>query len=119
VAYLPWSPLAGGGLTGKYIDGARPAGSRWSQLQRNGLFRDTESSNAAIKAYVEVARKHGLKPAQMALAWCNQTDGVTSTIIGATSMDQLREDMAAFELALNEAVLKDIASVHGQYPVPF
>jgi aryl-alcohol dehydrogenase-like predicted oxidoreductase len=119
VAYLPWSPLAGGGLTGKYIDGARPAGSRWSQLQRNGLFRDTESSNAAIKAYVEVARKHGLKPAQMALAWCNQTDGVTSTIIGATSMDQLREDMAAFELALNETVLKDIASVHGQYPVPF
>lgn len=119
VAYLPWSPLAGGALTGKYIDGARPPGTRWSKMQRNGLFRDTGVSNSAIKAYAEVATRHGLVPAQMALAWCNQVDGVTSTIIGATSMDQLREDIAAFELCLSEAVLNDIASVHRQYPVPF
>jgi len=119
VAYLPWSPLAAGALTGKYIDGARPPGTRWSKMQRNGLFRDTALSNAATKAYVKVAGQHGLVPAQMALAWCNQVDGVTSTIIGATSMDQLREDIAAFELCLNEAVLNDIASLHRQYPVPF
>ncbi|AKH20032.1 aldo/keto reductase [Sedimenticola thiotaurini] len=119
VAYLPWSPLAAGALTGKYIDGARPAGTRWSKMQRNGLFRDTETSNAAVKAYVEVAQRHGLTPAQLALAWCNQVDGVTSTIIGATSMAQLQEDIAAFELTLDETVLKDIASVHRQYPVPF
>ncbi len=119
VAYLPWSPLAGGGLTGKYIDGARPAGTRWSKMQRNGLFRDTPLSNAAIKAYLKVAAQHGLAPAQMALAWCNQVDGVTSTIIGATSMDQLREDIGAFELRLSDAVLSDIVSVQRQYPVPF
>ncbi len=119
IAYLPWSPLAGGALTGKYIDGARPDGCRWSKLQRNGLFRDTEQTNAAIKAYNEVAQKHGLTPAQLALAWCNQVDGVTSTIIGATSMAQLKEDFSAFQLILNEAVLDDIASVHRQYPMPF
>jgi aryl-alcohol dehydrogenase-like predicted oxidoreductase len=119
IAYLPWSPLAGGALTGKYSDGARPPGSRWSTLQRNGLFRDTAQTNDAIKAYVEVARKHDLTPAQLALAWCNQVDGVTSTIIGATSMDQLQEDLSAFELSLGESVLEDIASVQQQYPMPF
>ncbi len=119
IAFLPWSPLAGGALTGKYIDGARPAGCRWGKLQRNGLFRDTEQSNAAIKDYAEVARKHGLSPAQLALAWCNQVDGVTSTIIGATSMEQLKEDFSAFELTLSETVLEDIASVHSLYPMPF
>ena len=119
VAYLPWSPLAAGALTGKYIDGARPAGTRWSRMQRNGLFRDTETSNAAVKAYIEVARQHDLTPAQLALAWCNQVDGVTSTIIGATSMAQLREDIAAFDVTLAPAVLEDIAAVHRTYPVPF
>lgn len=119
VAYLPWSPLAGGALTGKYLDGVRPAGTRWSTLQRNGLFRDTEMSNAAIKTYIDVAERHGLAPTQMALAWVNQVDGVTSTIIGATSLEQLREDIAAFDLSLSEAVLQDIDTVHRQYPMPF
>lgn len=119
VAYLPWSPLAGGALTGKYLDGARPPGTRWTKLQRNGLFRDTESSNAAVKAYVEIARRHGLSPAQLALAWCNQVEGVTATIIGATSMDQLRENISAFELNLSEAAMADIESVRRQYPIPF
>jgi len=119
VAYLPWSPLAAGALSGKYIDGARPAGSRWSRMQRNGLFRDTEASNSAVKAYLEVARRHRLPPAQLALAWCNQVDGVTATIIGATSMQQLREDVAAFDLTLAPQVLEDIDAVHRAYPVPF
>jgi len=119
VAFLPWSPLAAGGLTGKYIDGARPVGSRWTKMQRNGLFRDNEMSNAATKAYVGIAQKHGLSPVQLALAWCNQVDGVTSSIIGATSMAQLKEDISAFECSLSEAVLEDISSVLRQYPVPF
>lgn len=119
VAFLPWSPLAGGALTGKYIDGARPPGSRWSKEQRLGLFRDSDSTNAAIKAYCEVAQKHELTPAELSLAWCSQVDGVTSTIIGATSIAQLKEDIAAFNLFLNDGVLKDIANVHLQYPSPF
>lgn len=119
VAYLPWSPLAAGALSGKYIDGARPEGSRWSFAQRNGLFRDTAQSNAAIKGYKEVAEKHGLSLVQMALAWVDQVDGVTSTIIGATSMAQLEEDIDAFELALSDEVLKDIGDVFRQYPSPY
>lgn len=119
VAYLPWSPLASGSLTGKYLDGARPEGSRWSKAQRNGLFRDTEASNSAIKAYVNIAQQHNLTPAQLALAWCNQVDGVTSTIIGATSISQLQEDISAFELALDERVLSEVAEVLRAFPTPF
>ncbi|CUB03972.1 aldo/keto reductase [Marinomonas fungiae] len=119
VAYLPWSPLAAGALSGKYIDGARPEGSRWSFAQRNGLFRDTEASNAAIKAYKELAESYDLTASQMALAWVDQVDGVTSTIIGATKMDQLEEDMKAFDLILSDALQADIASIFKQYPMPY
>ena len=119
VAYLPWSPLASGSLTGKYLDGARPEGSRWCKVQRNGLFRDTDTANEAIRSYVDVARKHDLTPAQLALACCDQIDGVTSTIIGATTMDQLKEDISAFDLFLSDEVKQDVASVFKQYPVPF
>ncbi|BFM48364.1 aldo/keto reductase [Marinomonas sp. THO17] len=119
VAYLPWSPLAAGALTGKYLGGARPAGSRWSYAQRNGLFRDTPMVDKAVSAYVEVAKAHGMTAAQLALAWCDQVDGVTSTIIGATSLAQLKEDMSAFDLELSEKALQDVMAVFKEYPVPF
>ena len=119
VAYLPWSPLAAGMLSGKYIDGARPAGSRWTYMQRKGIFRDTEIANSAVKEYVEVAKTHGFTPSQLALAWCNQVDGVTSTIIGATNLDQLKENVAAFGKPLSEEVLADINTVFRRYPVPY
>lgn len=119
VAYLPWSPLAGGVLSGKYLNGTRPAGSRWSKSQRNGLFRDNAIVNSAVQDYVRVAQKHELTPAQLALAWCAQVDGVSSTIIGATNISQLKEDVVAFEKSLSDTVLSDINSVLHQYPVPF
>ena len=119
IAYLPWSPLAGGVLSGKYLDGARPAGSRWSKAQRNGLFRDNATVNTAVNHYIQIAQKYDLTPAQLALAWCHQVDGVSSTIIGATSAAQLKEDVAAFEMSLSAAVLDDINSVLRQYPLPF
>ncbi|MGO3343703.1 MAG: aldo/keto reductase [Marinomonas sp.] len=119
VAYLPWSALAAGALTGKYVGGARPDGSRWSYAQRNGLFRDTELSEQAVLGYMAVAEKHQLTPAQLALAWCDQVDGVTSTIIGATSMAQLKEDMSAFDMTLSNEVLADIMAVFKRYPAPF
>ncbi|WP_191600240.1 aldo/keto reductase [Marinomonas algicola] len=119
VAYLPWSPLATGALTGKYLDGARPEGSRWGFAQRHGLFRDTELANEAVKSYLEVAKKHNLSLAHLALAWCDQVDGVTSTIIGATSMSQLKEDIDAFKNPLSEAVLEDVMAVYKRYPMPY
>ncbi|TDR15320.1 aldo/keto reductase [Marinomonas communis] len=119
VAYLPWSPLAAGALSGKYIDGARPEGSRWSFAQRNGLFRDTEASNEAIKAYKELAEANGLTASQLALAWVDQVDGVTSTIIGATKMSQLEEDLKAFDVALDDELIAQIGSVFKKYPMPY
>ena len=119
VAYLPWSPLATGILSGKYLNGARPAGSRWSFEQRNGLFRDTANVHKAVAEYAEIAKQYGYSPAQLALAWCDQVDGVTSSIIGATSMAQLKEDIAAFAMPLSEAALSDINAVLTRYPAPF
>jgi aryl-alcohol dehydrogenase-like predicted oxidoreductase len=119
IAYLPWSPLAAGLLTGKYLNGARPEGARWSFAQRNGLFRDTEQSEQATKKYVELAHAHNMTPAQLALAWCNQVDGVTSTIIGATTMAQLKENIRAFDLTLSSEVLSAIDTIFRAHPAPY
>jgi aryl-alcohol dehydrogenase-like predicted oxidoreductase len=119
IAYLPWSPLAGGALSGKYLGGARPQGSRWSLAQRHGLFRDNPRTEAAIGRFVEVAAHHGVTPSQLALAWCDQVDGVTSTIIGATTLSQLQEDLDAFEAPLPIAALNDIHEVLRKHPSPF
>ena len=119
IAYLPWSPLAAGLLTGKYLNGARPEGSRWTFMQRNGIFRDTPQSQQATKEYVKLAYEHNITPAQLALAWCNQVDGVTSSIIGATTMVQLKEDIDAFELTLNDDALSAIDSIFRNNPMPY
>ena len=119
IAYLPWSPLAGGALSGKYLAGARPEGARWSMLQRNGLFRDTPQSNQAIAAFTELATSHKVAATSLALAWVNQVEGVTSTIIGATAMAQLEQNIAAFALQLTPAMQDDIALFLQQYPAAF
>ncbi len=119
VAYLPWSPLAAGMLSGKYLNGALPEGSRWTLTQRNGLFRNTSQSEAAITKLVEIAKDAQITPSQLALAWCDQVDGVTSTIIGATTLDQLKEDINAFDIELSEETLKAISDALKAHPMPF
>ncbi len=119
VAYLPWSPLGGGVLTGKYRHGQVPPGSRWSINQRKGLFRDTPKTHEAIEGYLAVAERHGISLAQLALGWVYQTEGVTSTIIGATSLAQLKEDIDAYGSPLSAEVVADINAVFRQYPMPF
>ena len=119
IAYLPWSPLAGGALSGKYLNGARPAGSRWTLTQRNGLFRDSAQSMEAIAEYKRLADTLNISPAQLALAWCDQVDGVTSTIIGATSLEQLTENIDAFNAPLTPNALTELDNILKQYPAPF
>ncbi|MGB1076687.1 MAG: aldo/keto reductase, partial [Bdellovibrionales bacterium] len=119
VAYLPWSPLGTGALSGKYIGGARPEGARWTIPQRNGPFRDTENVDACVRAFVDIAKEHDLDPAQMALAWCDQKPFVTSTIIGATSMTQLKSDIAAFDIVLPSQVIEKLDKLYRKYPIPF
>lgn len=118
VAYLPWSPLAQGMISGKYLNGARPAGARWT-VDHRAPWRDTPAANDAVKAYIGVAEKHGLDVCQMALKFCDMQRFVTSTIIGATKMDQLKTDIAAFDLTLSPEVMADIDAVYRRYPLPF
>lgn len=124
VAYLPWSPLTRGMLSGKYEGGKTiPAGTRWErQIEIDPdfkEFRDLPQVHAAIDAYIAVAKKHGLDVCQMALAFCKQQSFVTSTIIGATTMEQLKSNIDAFDLTLSDEVMRDIHEVYTQYPVPF
>jgi len=119
IAFLPWSPLAGGMLSGKYLGDNMPEGSRWTMAQRNGLFRKTENTNRAVAAYKALAEQHNMTAAQLALRWCDQVDGVTSTIIGATSMAQLKEDITAFSIDYGSALDEELMKIMRDYPNPF
>jgi aryl-alcohol dehydrogenase-like predicted oxidoreductase len=81
--------------------------------------RDVNYSQDAIRAYMAVADKHGLDVCQMALAFCYQRSFVTSVIIGATKMDQLKADIDAKDIVLSDEILNDIDAVNRQYPVPY
>ncbi len=115
---LAWSPLATGMISGKYLDGARPEGTRWTLIDGD-IARDTPQANDAVKAYIAVAEKHGLDVCQMALAFVNSRPFVTSNIIGATTLEQLKANIASIDLTLSGAVLDDIASVYRDYPMPY
>jgi aryl-alcohol dehydrogenase-like predicted oxidoreductase len=117
VSLLAYSPLGQGYLSGKYEGGALPPGSRKTLFDRLGRY-EKGNGPKAISAYVEAARRHGLDPAQMAIAFAASRRFVTSTIIGATTMDQLKTDIAAAELTLSDAVLADIEQLHLDYPNP-
>jgi aryl-alcohol dehydrogenase-like predicted oxidoreductase len=116
VGLLAYSPLAGGLLTGKYFDGATPKGSR--KDYQKGFWRINEHSERATRAYHEVAARHGLDPVHMAIAFCRSRPFMTSTIIGATSTDQLAHILAARDLVLSPEVLADIDATHRQHPRP-
>ena len=118
VPLLAFSPLAAGLLTGKYQDGAVPDGSRMSLVADLG-GRRTDRAFAAVDGYLEIAAKHGLDPAQMALAWCAGRPFMGSVIFGATSMAQLERALGAADLVLAPEVLQEIDAVHRAHPMPF
>lgn len=111
VGLLAYSPLAQGFLTGKYLDGARPAGTRTTLFDRGQRYQ-TEGAEGAIKSYIALAREAGLDPAQMALAFVTSRPFVTANIIGATSMAQLKTDIASTEVAISPELEAKIDAVH-------
>jgi aryl-alcohol dehydrogenase-like predicted oxidoreductase len=118
IGLLAYSPLGGGHLTGKYLGGKKPAGSRevlWGN--RFDRYR-TQNTEPAVKAYYEVAKKHNIDPAQMAIQFCIIQKFVTSTIIGATSMEQLKKNIDSIDLSLTNDVIKDINNVQLIYSNP-
>jgi aryl-alcohol dehydrogenase-like predicted oxidoreductase len=114
---LAYSPLAFGLLSGKYANGARPAKGRLSLYSRFTRYFNPESE-AACAEYVALAHKHGLDPAQMALAFVTSRSFVTSNIIGATTLEQLESNIASAELTLSEEVLAGIDAIHKTQPNP-
>jgi aryl-alcohol dehydrogenase-like predicted oxidoreductase len=117
VGLLAYSPLAAGLLSGKYLDGARPAGSRGAiNADLGGRFGGYE--DPAVRAYVELAHKHGLDPSAMALAFCLTRPFMASVIIGATTMEQLKVDIGAKDLTLSDEVLREIQRIHRTWPLP-
>jgi aryl-alcohol dehydrogenase-like predicted oxidoreductase len=117
IACLPYSPLAWGVLTGKYLNGKKPKGARITEYARMKRFTNVESYLAAEK-YAEVAKKHGISFAQMSLAFVNDQSFVTSNIIGATTMKQLKENIESINVHLSDEVLLDIEEVNKQHPNP-
>lgn len=115
VGLLAYSPLAAGLLTGKYIDGAVPAGSRGS-INHDLGGRLQPYQEAPVRAYTALAAEHGLDPAQMAIAFCLTRPFMASAIIGATTTEQLETAIGAANVTLTEDVLKGIAAIHRQYP---
>lgn len=114
---LAYSPMAFGALSGKYLNGAHPEGSRLSLFSRFTRYTSGQA-RSATQAYVRLAREAGLDPAQMALAFVHSRFFVTSTIIGATGLEQLDSNLRASELTLSPDVLEAIERIHLQQPNP-
>ncbi len=118
VGLLAYSPLAGGTLSGKYLKGQQPAGARLT-LHANYFYRYTTAhAVAAISEYVDIANTHRIDPATMALAFVNQQPFVTSTIIGATRLEQLKANIDSITTTLDADIIKQINNVHQRRPNP-
>ncbi|WP_295487485.1 NADP(H)-dependent aldo-keto reductase [uncultured Pseudomonas sp.] len=114
---LAYSPLAFGMLTGKYEEGARPENARLTLFSRFARYSNPQTV-AACSRYVQLAREHGLDPAQMALAFVTSQPFVTSNIIGATDLKQLQSNLASADLVLSDELLAAIEALHQQQPNP-
>jgi aryl-alcohol dehydrogenase-like predicted oxidoreductase len=117
VGLLAYSPLAQGYLSGKYLNGAMPKGSR-TQLFGRGQRYETESAENSINKYVDYAKEINMDPSVMANAFVNSRDFVTSNIIGATTMEQLKLAIDSFEVELSEENLAYLDQVHAACPNP-
>lgn len=114
---LAYSPLGFGVLTGKYLNGARPAGARLTLYPEYRRYTSARATQATA-AYVDAARRHAVAPAQLAIAYAASRPFVTSVIIGATTLTQLEENIAAADLSLSEDALRAIEAAHAADPNP-
>ncbi|MGF6368368.1 aryl-alcohol dehydrogenase-like predicted oxidoreductase [Paraburkholderia sp. RAU6.4a] len=117
IGLLAYSPLAFGWLSGKYEGGARPAGARITLFERFQRYSKPQAVQATTR-YVELAKRHGMTPAQFALAFVNSRPFVTSNLIGATSLEQLKENIASADVKLSPEVLAEIDRLHELQPNP-
>jgi aryl-alcohol dehydrogenase-like predicted oxidoreductase len=117
VGLLAYSPMAFGVLSGKFLTGESHPNSRIKLFPQFARYNSAQSTEAT-RLYNEIAQKNGLTLTEMALAFVNQQAFVTSTIIGATTMDQLKENIAAIDIVLSDEILKEIDAVQAVIPDP-
>lgn len=117
IGLLAYSPLAFGYLSGKYRHGAKPEKGRITLFSRFSRYSNPQS-DWATEQYAQLAEKHGLTLTQLALAFIKQQFFVTSTIIGATNTQQLKENIQAFQVNLSDEILQGIEDIHRQQPNP-
>jgi aryl-alcohol dehydrogenase-like predicted oxidoreductase len=124
VSLLPYSPLGGGVLTGKYNDGALPDGARFSAYFKTGNARQkmmaarfvNDRTIETAKLLAPIAQDLGMSLCTLAIAWSKQHDFVASTIIGATTMEQLEESLAAADVVLSAEALARIDAIDAAIP---
>lgn len=117
VELLAYSCLAFGTLSGKYLNGAQPAGARNTLFSRFTRYSG-EQSQLAVAEYVALAQKHQLDPSQMALAFVRQQPFVSSTLLGATTLDQLKINIDSANVTLSSEVLEELEAIHRRYTYP-
>jgi len=118
MSLLAYSPLAGGILSGKYLAGAQPPRSRYTLFDGLGLRFRKPMVHEAVEAYVGLAKRRGLSPVQLALGYVNSRWFLGAAIVGATTMAQLEEDIAAVQFELDAETQAEIAAIQARYPNP-
>ena len=118
VGLLAYSPLASGTLSGKYLDGKLPEGSRLKLFGNRYPRYRTPNSEDAIKEYIKIANTYNLDPCQMAIKFCEIKPFVTSVLIGATKMDQLKINIDSVNINLPDKILEDINKIQLIYSNP-
>ena len=117
IGLLAYSPLGFGTLTGKYLGGNMPKNARLTLFPHYDRFSNKESKKA-IQKYYNLAKENGMSLTTMALSFVNDRSFVTSNIIGATSIDQLKENIDSFKTLLSDLVLEEINNIHNNQPNP-
>ncbi len=115
---LAYSPLAGGRLSGKYLNNKNPKNARYTLWPRRFSRHHTKRGEIAIEKYVNIAKNYNINPSTFANSFVNDRPFVTSNIIGATSMTQLKENIDSVDITLSKEIMNDIQDVHLSDPNP-
>lgn len=126
ISLLPYSPIGGGVLSGKYQNGQLPVNSRFSDYVKGSNSRQAEMANRFVnertldstEKYIKIAKRADISPVTLAVAWSMHWDFVASTIIGARTVDQLGEAFAALDFSLSDEIIEECDEVHQQHLYP-
>ena len=115
---LAYSPLAGGRLSGKYIGNKKPKNARYTIWPRRFSRHHTQRGEIAIESYFNLAKKYGYSPSLFSNAFVNNRPFVTSNIIGATTMDQLKENVERKVIEFTNEMMERVNEIHNNNPNP-